>query len=239
MPEGTAMKRALQLDILPQPDDTTCGPTCLHAVYRYWGDEIPLAQVIATTRRLSTGGTLGVNLANHALERGYRATVYTYNLQVFDPTWFDPGVPDMRARIERQLEFKKSRRLHTAAHAYLRFLDHGGELRFADLSEALLHRYLRRSIPILTGLSATFLYREPREHGEDNRPDDLRGEPVGHFVVLCGYDKGKRKVRIADPLESNPVSPSQLYEVDTDRLISAILLGTLTYDANLLILEPR
>jgi hypothetical protein len=234
-----AMKQTLRLDILPQPDDTTCGPTCLHAVYRYWGDEIPLAQVIATTRRLPTGGTLGVILANHALERGYRVTVYTYNLQVFDPTWFDPGVPDMRARIERQLEFKKSRRLHAAAHAYMRFLDNGGELRFADLSEGLLHSYLRRSIPILTGLSATFLYREPREYGPNDESDDLRGEPVGHFVVLCGYDKGRRKVRIADPHATNPVAPSQLYEVDTDRLISAILLGTLTYDGNLLILEPR
>ena len=31
----------LHLDILPQPDDSTCGPTYLHAVYRYWGDVLP------------------------------------------------------------------------------------------------------------------------------------------------------------------------------------------------------
>jgi hypothetical protein len=36
----------LELEMLPQPDDTTCGPTCLHAVYRYRGHEIPLDQVI-------------------------------------------------------------------------------------------------------------------------------------------------------------------------------------------------
>jgi ABC-type bacteriocin/lantibiotic exporter with double-glycine peptidase domain len=51
-----AMKQTLRLDILPQPDDTTCGPTCLHAVYRYWGDEIPLAQVIGACPR---GGPSG------------------------------------------------------------------------------------------------------------------------------------------------------------------------------------
>jgi hypothetical protein len=62
------MKRTLRRDIHPQPDDTTCGPSHLRAVDRYWGDEIPLAQVIATTRRLPTGGILGVILANHALE---------------------------------------------------------------------------------------------------------------------------------------------------------------------------
>ncbi len=27
----------LLLTMLPQPDETTCGPTCLHAIYRYWG----------------------------------------------------------------------------------------------------------------------------------------------------------------------------------------------------------
>ena len=40
------MEAKLQFDILPQPDDCTCGPTCLHAVYRYFGDEIPLTQVV-------------------------------------------------------------------------------------------------------------------------------------------------------------------------------------------------
>ena len=23
----------------PQPDETTCGPTCLHAVFRYFGED--------------------------------------------------------------------------------------------------------------------------------------------------------------------------------------------------------
>ena len=28
----------LPVEILPQPDETTCGPTCLHAVFRYFGE---------------------------------------------------------------------------------------------------------------------------------------------------------------------------------------------------------
>ena len=32
------METKLFLDIRPQPDQTTCGPTCLHAVYRYFND---------------------------------------------------------------------------------------------------------------------------------------------------------------------------------------------------------
>jgi hypothetical protein len=59
------------------------------------------------------------------------------------------------------------------------------------------------------------------------------------LVVLCGYDKETRGVLVADPLETNPVSSSNGYEASIDRVICAILLGILTYDANLLIIEPR
>jgi hypothetical protein len=112
-------------------------------------------------------------------------------------------------------------------------------MRMQDLTSSLIRRYLNRSIPILTGLSATYLYGGPREFGRDCVPDDVRGLPVGHFVVLSGYDKLRRKVQVADPYLPNPLGEEHYYEVDLDRLVSAILLGVLTYDANLLIVEPR
>ena len=86
------MTTRLHLDITMQPDDFTCGPACLHSVYDYYGDAISLDQVITEVQSLKGGGTLAVLLGNHALRRGYRATIYTYNLHVFDPTWFTKGV---------------------------------------------------------------------------------------------------------------------------------------------------
>jgi hypothetical protein len=77
-----------------------------------------------------------------------------------------------------------------------------------------------------------------REIPESSKPDDVRGEPVGHFVVLTGYDDETREVLIADPLQSNPLTGSRYYAVNTHRLIGAILLGAVTYDANLLVIEP-
>lgn len=47
-----------------QPDDTTCGPTCLHAVYKYYGREIPLPELLEQVRTLEGGGTLGVHLGD-------------------------------------------------------------------------------------------------------------------------------------------------------------------------------
>src|SRR5439155_17715908 len=46
------------LEMLPQPDDETCGVTCLHALYRFYGLEVDLTQLIKEVRTLETVGTL-------------------------------------------------------------------------------------------------------------------------------------------------------------------------------------
>jgi len=43
---------------------------------------------------------------------------------------------------------------------------------------------------------------------------------------------------VADPLEDSPRFEQRIYWLPIARVINAILLGVLTYDANLLILEP-
>jgi hypothetical protein len=229
----------LPLRMLPQPDETTCGPTCLQAVYNYWGGKVQLAEVIERTHKLKHGGTFAIFLACDALRQGYQATIYTYNLTVFDPTWFVPGV-DIAERLERQREEKKhDARLQHVTEGYLEFLRLGGRLRLTDLSRPLIRGLLRRNLPIITGLSSTYLYRAAREYGPDDVPDDIRGLPAGHFVVIAGYDREKRSVLVADPYWRHPYSPSHEYWVSIDRLIGAVLLGIVTHDANLLVVYPR
>jgi hypothetical protein len=228
----------LVVDMLPQPDDCTCGPTCLHALYRFFSDELPLEQVIDEVDMLEGGGTLDVLLANHALRRGYTARIYTYNLHLFDPTWFVPDGPPLADRLRRQMEAKPAPKLRVATEAYLEFLERGGRVLFEDLTAGLIQRHLARNTPIITGLSATYLHRTPREYGDCFDPDDVRGVPAGHFVILYGYDPESREVLVADPLLRNQILGSHKYIVSIERVICAILLGIVTYDANLLIIEP-
>jgi hypothetical protein len=233
------METRLQFEILPQPDSTTCGPTCLHAVYRYYGEDLPLMQVIDECASLEEGGTLAVLLGCHALGRGYDATIYTYNVQVFDPTWFHPAPKPLAEKLAAQMAAKDLPKLKLASAAYIDFLALGGEIQMQDLSRGMIRDHLNRSTPILTGLSATYLYRDAREFGPKWDPDDIRGVPAGHFVVLCGYDRLNKQVLVADPYQPNPLAPELLYSVGVDRVINAILLGILTYDANLLVIQPR
>ena len=239
-------KRSAARPVLPglgfvveqQPDDVTCGPACLHGVYRHFGDDVPLERVIADIDTLDRGGTLDVFLANHALQRGYDATILTYNLDLFDPTWFSLPNDAIRERLAAQAKVKPWRRLQTATRGYDEFLRLGGKLELNDLEPSLLRRLLDRG-PVIAGLSATYLYRAVRDIPETNADDDVRGEPVGHFVVLTGHRRDAREILIADPLEANPLVRSRYYAVQVQRLIGAILLGVMTYDANLLVIEPK
>jgi hypothetical protein len=262
----------LPISIEPQPDESSCGPTCLHAIYNYWGDAQRLAEVVDRTGRLEHGGTLAVFLACDALRRGFRATIFTYNLNVFDPTWFAvseagrvesdiwgeqvatrlegeaalppvnmPGAAppsDIAARLKQQQAVKMEYRLQNATTGYIEFLERGGRLRLFDLSENLIREILSRGTPILTGLSSTYLYRSAREYGPDDTPDDIRGTPSGHFVVIAGYDRPQRRVLVMDPYASHPYGKSLEYWISIDRIIGAVLLGIVTHDANLLVIEP-
>lgn len=231
------MKTRIAFDIVAQPDDYTCGATCLHSIYRYHGDRIELEDVIRDVEVLDEGGTLGVFLGSHALRRGYKVSLYSYNLQVFDPTWHSITQADLADRLARQMAVKHQRKLKIASKAYLEFIELGGQIRFTELSPKLFRRHLNGSVPMIAGLSSTYLYQSAREYGPQGEYDDIRGVAGGHFVVLCGYDSASREVRVADPYNANPIGKGLYYDVGINRLICSILLGILTYDANVLVIS--
>ena len=231
------MNAIKRFQIIAQPTETTCGPTCLHAVCHHWGDDFPLETIIGSIEENEDGGTFSVVLANLALRRGYEATIYSYNTRVFDPTWNDLHAASLQDKLAQRLKVVSSRRAKTNLSAYIEFLDLGGNVRFDELSTPLLARLLANRSPIIAGLSATHLYRSSRVR-RNGKDDDVGGDPEGHFVVLFDYDKTRDEVLVADPYRRNPLSESRQYAIDTQRLINAVMLGILTYDANLLIIEP-
>ena len=242
------MTHELTIEIQPQPTDTTCGPTCLAAVYEYWDQPVDLPELARQIGQMDNGGTLAVDLACDALRRGFQADIVTYNLQLFDPIWFDSRGDMLSAehlcdKLSRQMIAKQRRndldtdRLEVATDAYLNYLRLGGTVRMQPLDESLVVSTLQRRTPILCGLSATYLYQESRET-PSNQADDVAGDPTGHFVILHGYVPDTRCVLIADPLHPNPLAPTNKYVAPLSRVTSAILLGIVTFDANLLTIVP-
>ena len=92
---------------------------------------------------------------------------------------------------------------------------------------------------MLSGLSATWLYGHMRERPHDNEYDDVKGEPVGHFVTICGYVARGERFLVVDPSPHAAYGRNGRYTVLADRLIHSILLGDVTYDSVLLELDPQ
>ena len=206
------MKKRLHFDIQPQPDDVTCGPTCLHAVYRYYGDPVPLTDVVDSVPQIKGGGTLAVLLGCDALTRGYTATLYTYNLLAFDPTWFVPERQDLVAKLRAQIKVRRSPRLRIACEAYVRFLELGGQVEMVDLTASLLRRYLDRDQPIIAGLSSTWLYRAMRERIHSTIDDDLHGVPGGPLHRDFGLRPSGANRSGGRPLPTQPARPRQFVQ---------------------------
>lgn len=236
----------LDFKIRKQPDDETCGPTCLHAIYKYYGLDISLNKVIEEVERSASGGTFSPLLGKHALKNGFDATIYISNMSIFDPSWFIDSKSSreiLLTKLDAQSQLKNSPKLSTVSKAFQTFLKLGGNIRFKTIDVKLLKDYFDKKVPILTGLNATYLYRSQREcYTKDGEAfyDDMLGEPTGHFVVLCGYTEKRRQVAIADPFRDDKLkADAQYYKVSISRLINAILLGVMTYDADLLVIEPK
>lgn len=221
-----------------QPDAVTCGPTSLFSVYRYYGYEVTLDRVIAETPRNPDGGTLAVYLALEALRHGFHAVLYPYNPRIFDPTWHDLPPKAMSVKLLQRARYTRSLKRRRTLRAYRQFLLHGGQLRFDELTPELLVDIIDRHHPVLTGLSATHLFRSMRERQDDMVDDDLRGEPTGHFVVVSGYAGRGRTFTVCDPYSVIAFSSGGAYTVEAPRLLNSILLGVLTYDAVLLEIWP-
>jgi hypothetical protein len=230
----------INFDIQRQPDDSTCGPTCLQGVYSYFGLSFDIHKVIDRVKSLEGGGTLGVFLAIDALEHDFDVTIYNYNLAIFDPTWQWLPSRELVNKLRLQQKQKKGKKLNLASDAYCEFLEKGGKLRFDVLTTDLLTELLSGCLPVITGLSCTYLYNTSRERALSNSKviaDDTGGFSTGHFVVLMASIDSE--ITIADPYYPNPLSDTGIYSVDSHRVILSIMLGVLTYDANLIVIRSK
>lgn len=226
------------LRMRPQPNETTCGPTCLHGIYQLYGDDVDHNQLIQEIPVTKGGGTLGVCLGLHALRRGYDVTIYTHNLHVFDPSWFYLNREKMGEKLLAQAAAKPDdTKTVEASQFYADFLKLNGNILFKDLNPSFLHNLLLQNGPLICGLSATYLYKINREINETGEYDDVKGYPQGHFVVLSGILGNLSEVEVTDPLQPNPMTSKQKYRVGTQHFLNSLLIGVITYDANLVVIR--
>lgn len=233
------MKLELIHPIETQPDCITCGPCALHSIYHHYQDSIGLDEVIQQVRYMPMGGTLSVFLGCHALNRGYSATLHSFNLDVIDPTWFRGKQINLLQKLKQQVMSHDDSKVIEATQAYIEFLELGGKINFQTVSFEQIQNYIKNRTPILSGINATYFYQTMRDYtNKDNRVvyDEWEGRPSGHFIVIYDYDQNQQ-LAVADPFSPHPLSRQHHYSVSYTHWLHAMLLGVLTYDAEFLIIE--
>ena len=236
----TAPSLPFQMDT--QKDDVSCGPTCLAALYDYHGMDVPHDQVLREVEEMPNGGTIAVLIGLDAIKRGMASKVYICDLNTFDPTWKTLDNDGLAAKLLEQLQSREvDQKFEAATRAYVRYLLAGGEISFEEVTKELLEVQFLRGLPIIAGLSSTWLYQSMREFTGRNDMsvmDDMKGGPMGHFVVVHGFDEAGG-IQVADPSSSNPFSDNPHYSIGYNKFLQALMLGSLTYDASLLVLSPQ
>lgn len=215
------------IEMLPQPDDTSCGPTALHAIYKYYGLDIPLNTVISELEGYSTlEGTYDAMIGVDALKRGFQVNIFVYNLRIFDPSWkYDESITEKLYTMKARLS---DPRLIKSVEWFIRFSEMGGHI---VISSPLINA-LTAEHPVICGLSATHLYNCRRENPITNEYDEF-GSPVGHYVVTDAHF-GDTSVPIYDPYGDRSRIRKIEYIMPINAVIESIMLGTLTYDGSVI-----
>jgi hypothetical protein len=226
--------------ILTQPDDITCGPTCLQSIYNYYGDNLSLQETIQQTESLTTGGTLAVLLGCHALTRGYQVRLHSFNTDILDPSWFKLKNISLIDKLNEQAQTTDDKKIRYISEAYNQFISLGGNIIFNDLSFQVIQTYLNQGHPLLSGVNATYFYQTMREYTNDDlrsKHHEFLGEASGHFIVLY-RSNNENDLHIADPYTPHPLSTTHHYTTSYNHWLHAFLLGTGTSDAELLVIIP-
>lgn len=223
-----------------QPNETSCGPSCLYSIYKMLGAKVSFVKLLSKIQQFQEGGgTLSVVLGIDAIERGYEVDLHAMNINIFDPSWFQLSKNEIKQKLMQRLLLRKNKKKEKfVIRKYIEFIELGGNLIFGDVTSKLLIKHFNNKHILLVGLSATWLYQSKRENSETNVADDITGDPVGHFVLAYQYDKKNRTVFVGDPYPLNP-SKNPFYHVPIERFITSLHLGIYTYDANILIVKQR
>lgn len=221
-----------KIEMPVQPSGTTCGPTSLYALYRYYGLDVTLDAVVDSVTTLPTGGTVDACLGADAIRRGFDARIVTTNLMMFDPTWAGLDMDSLLGKLsEMRTVYQRDNHKLSVITEYINFLRLGGTIEIVgDMPSKHIDM-----LPCICGLSYTALTNSVRYDNSTDVSTEF-GELLGHFVLVSQYDSLHREYTVADPW---PGESGQHYNITEDELNRAMLFGTATNDGGLLFIAPK
>jgi len=162
-----------------------CGPSSLQQVLEYYGRKISLKDILANVKMFPFG-TPPPYLAIGAKKLGYKVRLISFDVNYVDPSWKNSPKNEIIEKLKKRLPTIKNRIINRRTKGLIMALESGVELDIKIPSEKILIKYMKRGIPPIITLSYNVLHDYKRKLND--KLDDVKGLPTGHYVVVSGYD---------------------------------------------------
>ncbi len=157
-------------------------------------------------------GTWSPYIGIYAMKLGYNVEIFTYDVSLFDPTWFNLSNKSLIKKLKIAIKKIKDKDKKFGVRGYIDFLREGGKLTFKIPTKKILIKFLKKKIPPMAFVNSTAYYKRKRKDFKAGKRSEF-GEVGGHCIVISGYKNGK--FIVTDP----NYFKGGIYEVPEDKLI--------------------
>ena len=187
-------------------------------------------------------GGLNQYVGTWCLKNGFSVQIHTSDFELLDLAWEGLSREDQIKKIRSVI---KSARIVPALgeketlrhlHAYIEFLEMGGDLRiYPYLSSALIDSLLARA-PLIASVSYSTLYGVGRTKSTGIRTsvlDDIEGTICTHAVVVVGIQNNQEYL-VADPYRS-----TQPISISKEQCVAALAAAQFCCESAVLSVQPN
>lgn len=215
-----------------KPDEETCGAVSIVNVLKNFGVEASLQSVLEKLGVTAEDKTHAPQLAICLSQLGMDTAVISNSPFVTPPDWRGLSSNQVTPRLEQRVKLLKEEQASPStteasgevaflknSEFLLRYLQSGGKLEVAPITQNLVDRFLDQGYLLIAGCTDSELWGKLKvPHSLEF--DDIRGRAGGHFVVVFGKDNDG-KYLISDPYPTG-ISESGNYSIDGNILISSL-----------------
>ena len=215
-----------------KPDEDTCGAVSIVNVLKNLEIEASLQSILEKLAISPMDKTHAPQLAVCLNQFHLDIVVVSSNPFVTPADWKGLSSNQVAPRLEQRVKLLKNGQdspstTETSGEVaflknsefLLQYLQSGGELEVAPITQNLIDRFLDQGYLLIAGCTDSELWGKLKiPHSLEF--DDIRGRAGGHFVVVFGKDNDGKHL-ISDPYPTG-ISESGNYPIDGDTLISSL-----------------
>lgn len=140
------------------------------------------------------GTSLG-HIATYFQKLGLKTTLHTSDIIIFDPTWKNLNSEKLIQKLTLRQPFIQhgwydQETLITIVDGYIQYLKKHGTITLSIIDVSYLLQYLQQG-PIFMSVSYNVLNHCAKyDFSKTNTPDDIKGLPSTHAIIISGYKDG-------------------------------------------------